>query len=162
MCLSAGFSSKHGNFYSRPSARGDVLMVFCCFRSFISTHAPLRGATRRMACMTTSSSFLLTPLCEGRPVSCRRSSGVRAISTHAPLRGATPMSSNSGPSSLNFYSRPSARGDGLPFCSQRPDVGFLLTPLCEGRPVRLSLGPLLNLFLLTPLCEGRPRIPENR
>ena len=56
----------------------------------------------------------------------------------------------------DFYSRPSARGDPVGGIVAISSVGFLLTPLCEGRltmPINVTYGG--ERFLLTPLCEGR-------
>ena len=55
----------------------------------------------------------------------------------------------------DFYSRPCGRGD-----LARPDntlrgLRFLLTPLREGRLLRVVSGAWAAVFLLTPLREGR-------
>ena len=123
------------HFYSRPSARGDrfsKLMVPT--GHVISTHAPLRGATEnRGDKIQRWRGFLLTPLCEGRPLSftsatvtvsnfysrpsargdhrCCFQGRQDKISTHAPLRGATGQWYVQCVWSVHFYSRPSARGD---------------------------------------------------
>ena len=57
-----------GDFYSRPSARGDIF---------------------RYPRECPSGKFLLTPLCEGRLLVGELGVQHEIISTHAPLRGAT-------------------------------------------------------------------------
>ena len=127
-------------FYSRPCGRGDRSRGKGGARSaIISTHAPAGGATgRSMRASGITSTFLLTPLREGRPYEklrgmedelflltplregrlsyCGLSDHGSIISTHAPAGGATSRDNS-------FY------GSGL----------FLLTPLREGRPFRLRL-----------------------
>ena len=99
------------DFYSRPCGRGDpderaVLRL----RYFISTHAPAGGATTPCSTAKSSTTFLLTPLREGRHCrDCRPGRGDH-ISTHAPAGGAT------------------ATAQSIISAEQ-----FLLTPLREGR-----------------------------
>ena len=127
-------------FYSRPSARGDAKHFEDFVRHTISTHAPLRGATRIRSTVALGETisthaplrgatclwlrnlplltpFLLTPLCEGRP-------GFPVV---LPLL------------IPDFYSRPSARGDVAKEIFRIAYPKFLLTPLCEGRPCKKNL-----------------------
>ena len=76
------------NFNSRPSARGDQKLEGVALWIKISIHAPPRGATRSSKVWRSGLRFQFTPLREGRRVSSCLSS-----------------------SSVNFNSRPSARGD---------------------------------------------------
>ena len=126
--------SAAAHFNSRPSARGDPLLIsgripreifqFTPLRegrrqgisgwrlgSPISIHAPPRGATGKRVYFSASSS----------------------ISIHAPPRGATRRKSNEQSLQHHFNSRPSARGD----CASRCSIcrcAFQFTPLREGRP----------------------------
>ena len=81
---------KKDNFNSRPSARGDVIMI-------------TKGFPQRV--------FQFTPLREGRRVRVLVAAIIGAISIHAPPRGATCVFSNDDTVLKNFNSRPSARGD---------------------------------------------------
>ena len=167
------------NFYSRPSARGDsVFKRFGQIIVTISTHAPLRGATITAilrACnafdfysrpsargdlsiqsvLLSSGRFLLTPLCEGRPMPM-----LSAIRTAkfllTPLCEGRPGLLGFFARPYCFYSRPSARGDRAERCPPPAGFLFLLTPLCEGRQNDAVLSRSMSSFLLTPLCEGRP------
>ena len=79
----------------------------------------------------------------------------RNISTHAPAGGATQTTPAHGATSADFYSRPCGRGDdGCP-AGKAEHVGFLLTPLREGRHASGVVLPTVWVFLLTPLREGR-------
>ena len=173
-CISA---TEH--FYSRPSARGDLfIQLFTEIYKFLLT--PLcEGRLAIAAAHKAATAFLLTPLCEGRPEVILRSLRIVGISTHAPLRGATINLFSYSLKYANFYSRPSARGDGevaypinygWKISTHAPLRGatrrhmnrnsngrFLLTPLCEGRLAGAITGEGFQKFLLTPLCEGRHR-----
>ena len=122
------------NFYSRPCGRGDLLFRFFedgCLD--ISTHAPAGGATKVAALFNQGkTTFLLTPLREGRPSSPSRPRPIR-----------------------NFYSRPCGRGDPGVDKETENRNAFLLTPLREGRRVPRPRSRRGRLFLLTPLREGR-------
>ena len=121
-------------FYSRPCGRGDPDKLSEGIKAHISTHAPAGGATMAIlseyrsvldfysrpcgrgdrqgsALSRCGSSFLLTPLREGRPTPARRRTSCRGISTHAPAGGATLASIE----------------------ITTPPTKFLLTPLREGR-----------------------------
>ena len=124
-------------------------------KRFISTHAPAGGATICGLIVADPNQFLLTPLREGRLEDHRR--------PHADQR--------------NFYSRPCGRGDldfpailaaaeiisthapaggaTLRLHAQQVRFAFLLTPLREGRLVRVGVDFTSSTFLLTPLREGR-------
>ena len=102
------------HFYSRASARRDAGYKLDGRGNRISTHAPLRGATK-----VAESNIRLT-----------------VISTHAPLRGATPPRFLSSVTGTNFYSRASARRDSCPRMYRPRTHRFLLTRLCEARPTR--------------------------
>ena len=58
------------------------------------------------------------------------------ISTHAPLRGATHRKLFDAADQLDFYSRASARRDATSTSTAAPSASFLLTRLCEARPLR--------------------------
>ena len=142
-------------FYSRASARRDCAGTGWDKIRCISTHAPLRGATR-------------SKISHYRDWS---------ISTHAPLRGATFLPAMRLFIRSNFYSRASARRDWrfvwlfLSCCisthaplrgaTERPagprakKSGFLLTRLCEARQLPSAFTFRSLTFLLTRLCEAR-------
>ena len=130
--------------------------------------------------------FLLTPLREGRLSWCCARLLRMRISTHAPAGGATFFALVQNPIVVNFYSRPCGRGDEASLREGKWISGkFLLTPLREGRPLRVwygqdvavisthapaggatrhvSAASWLAVFLLTPLREGRLHLrPEHR
>ena len=103
-----------------------------------------------------ASSFLLTPLREGRRDAHAALVEVVSISTHAPAGGATRAQRPSWRAGAHFYSRPCGRGD-WPADASAPRAFslFLLTPLREGRRAIKRFAPPESLFLLTPLREGR-------
>ena len=144
------------DFNSRPSARGDAVVVGLCAGRHISIHAPPRGATRR--CRKASASSIISIhapprgatilTTEGNPVAlnisihapprgatpAKRRNGPRPqISIHAPPRGATSIQARYSYQRQDFNSRPSARGD----CRRAPPTRrsqlFQFTPLREGR-----------------------------
>ena len=123
------------NFYSRPYARGDLKAIKYHGGIYsISTHAPTRGATRRRSVTTfATTSFLLTPLREGRRIALGKDAFKVCISTHAPTRGAT-------------------------FRSFRKHVNAVISTHAPTRGATLSVEPIFapsSVFLLTPLREGR-------
>ena len=145
-----------GDFNSRPSARGDRLLLASACVDCISIHAPPRGATQQRRAQKNQPKFQFTPLREGR----RRDGGEvlrrGAISIHAPPRGATrryvrrlevqyqfqftPLrEGRRGATGTalyrdNFNSRPSARGDDRKREFAERVLLFQFTPLREGRP----------------------------
>ena len=124
-----------------------------------------------------STSFLLTPLREGRrkpPLQtrkrsvyfysrpCGRGDSIPAhwcvfeiISTHAPAGGATRSTRASRQSRRNFYSRPCGRGDTPSASLWRPPSYFYSRPCGRGDDVEGSAANTAGVFLLTPLREGR-------
>ena len=145
------------HFNSRPSARGDVHGREKGTGTFISIHAPPRGATHT-----------------GHKVV-----AVGAISIHAPPRGATQRSGcrrtraryfNSRPSargdssvcptetaSSNFNSRPSARGDAFGNLLCEAVAYFNSRPSARGDSgLDAHAGGRAAQFQFTPLREGRP------
>ena len=169
------------DFNSRPSARGDREAALMLANSFISIHAPPRGATWIAWRDPYYYIFQFTPLREGRLVFVAGLL-VGRISIHAPPRGATLLPTRRKPMQTNFNSRPSARGDERKKGKQasagisihapprgatsakrasKPARAFQFTPLREGR--RGVISPLSScvLFQFTPLREGRPRQGHN-
>ena len=146
------------NFYSRPSARGDSRGDKAFVRDEISTHAPLRGATwYRWMMLIKKVAFLLTPLCEGRLEISGDNGNLIHISTHAPLRGATVFAAKLTPM--------------LPISTHAPLRGATYRKKRSGYKREISThAPLRGAtsgrckrasgerFLLTPLCEGRLEI----
>ena len=142
-------------FNSRPSARGDRfrLMVTATVGE-ISIHAPPRGAT----CFKCSASlrrryFNITPLREGRP-------GTAA-------NGGISLNFNSRPSARgdlqrqrlvrhqrHFNSRPSARGDGDE-AEPSPEVIISIHAPPRGATAQSSTAVNDGVFQFTPLREGR-------
>ena len=121
----------------------------------ISTHAPAGGATYNTPLYCSRSSFLLTPLREGR----RRLPEIMREMQRFLL---TPLREGRRPSyavfrSLisYFYSRPCGRGDPPTDSLKAPEMPFLLTPLREGRHDVPDAKTETEKFLLTPLREGR-------
>ena len=98
------------HFNSRPSARGDLETVQKSLESFISIHAPPRGATSNPRIAPNPAYFNSRPSARGDP-----------------------LQPSSLLSSTNFNSRPSARGDKRRQ-EQRRKQEFQFTPLREGRP----------------------------
>ena len=147
-------------FYSRPSARGDANLRYANLSgavsthaplrgatgwldmpnepSMVSTHAPLRGATRYLVAITGSKAVSTHAPLRGATGDVWSLAQGFSVSTHAPLRGATSVSASSGTIFTRFYSRPSARGDAKCRFGITIDAAFLLTPLCEGRPLPAS------------------------
>ena len=122
-----------GHFNSRPSARGDV--EICGNGTVprpISIHAPPRGATSALQRSPSGQLFQFTPLREGRRPFRGREVLFRRISIHAPPRGATTVRAPMLSSSVDFNSRPSARGDSTSN-PRRTAYKFQFTPLREGR-----------------------------
>ena len=121
------------HFYSRPCGRGDEKGRRERETGHISTHAPAGGATLTHTRLPFTSTFLLTPLREGRhqrqqhivldlpflltPLREGRlivndeKQIVMEISTHAPAGGATAANRLVEQGSFDFYSRPCGRGD---------------------------------------------------
>ena len=143
---------------------------------FISTHAPLRGATRGMIRELKLLTFLLTRLCEARLVAIQFAAQ-EIISTHAPLRGATirtldffnlwaaflltrlcearRSASDSRQQGPHFYSRASARRDVMAYllmCSQK--YFYSRASARRDQPER-DANQYAVQFLLTRLCEAR-------
>ena len=104
-------------FYSRPCGRGDELADYVVkWAREISTHAPAGGATRG---------------------ECSRLSSKFRISTHAPAGGATMYTVTTYFKLEHFYSRPCGRGDLDRVLAVLSKSLFLLTPLREGRRLRI-------------------------
>ena len=96
--------------------------------SFISIHAPPRGATKvQKNCGRHSSLFQFTPLREGRRPLQRCQVRLPAISIHAPPRGATKSSA-----------------------ALSPIKTFQFTPLREGRPYHARKAALLTISIHAP------------
>ena len=79
-------------FNSRPSARGDLVLVGGQIAALISIHAPPRGATMKQVAMWDDYKFQFTPLREGRPDFIVISAGAAAFQ-FTPLREGRPMRS---------------------------------------------------------------------
>ena len=130
--------SSSKNFNSRPSARGDEVLVVCRRAAIISIHAPPRGAT--------------FPASE--------SPGVGKISIHAPPRGATHRAPAGDSRNRYFNSRPSARGDaGATQCVAAADK-FQFTPLREGRQHGGADRPTQHHFNSRPSARGDATSPD--
>ena len=115
----AGVLAGCTHFNSRPSARGDGFGVCDGKGVGISIHAPPRGATEGLdAKKGTDAIFQFTPLREGRQASAEADAF-----------------------SLNFNSRPSARGDSFMMFISAPQYDFNSRPSARGdeensRPTR--------------------------
>ena len=131
--------SSSKNFNSRPSARGDEVLVVCRRAAIISIHAPPRGAT--------------FPASE--------SPGVGKISIHAPPRGATHRAPAGDSRNRYFNSRPSARGDNMGARTVRLNIISIHAPP-RGATPQAPTPQLGGIFQFTPLREGRPRRNRER
>ena len=108
-----------------------------------------------------ASSFLLTPLREGRLVC--MSDWKRFFCTFllTPLREGRPQNPHYLRIQLHFYSRPCGRGDPVPCHSQRVRIDFYSRPCGRGDNTRKQKRCRSSVFLLTPLREGR-QLPVRR
>ena len=89
-----------------------------------------------------------------------RSKEYALISTHAPTRGATEEAAEIfNAATLNFYSRPYARGDRTQpsFCLKEKKISTHAPTRGATRQGCMKRSPE-RLFLLTPLREGRPGV----
>ena len=99
----------------------------------ISTHAPAGGATRVSATLDEKTSFLLTPLREGRQSRIEEPCDRPCNFYSRPCgRGDRSAAVRAGIKKY-FYSRPCGRGDARREKKSLPSGRFLLTPLREGR-----------------------------
>ena len=100
------------NFYSRPCGRGDggERRMTHLHMNFYSRPCG-RGDAFRCSLTRSRTTFLLTPLREGRPWPRQSRRCSRRISTHAPAGGATLGRVPPKGQHRNFYSRPCGRGD---------------------------------------------------
>ncbi len=144
------------NFNSRPSARGDAQATNPAVTSFISIHAPPRGATSTARCNDSRGhDFNSRPSARGDSTYAALCA-LGYISIHAPPRGATHLRLRQYRAKNYFNSRPSARGDPPSSTQDAPDYVFQFTPLREGRQPPQLLLPHPQKFQFTPLREGRP------
>ena len=163
------------DFNSRPSARGDASTSS---RYFASTFqfTPLREGRRKpKRGIRWQTIFQFTPLREGRPDN-RRHFYREYISIHAPPRGATPVrpdflvqreiSIHAPPrgatgtcecciTTVDFNSRPSARGDGAFWYDDWFGSISIHAPPRGATTFADLLGSARRLFQFTPLREGR-------
>ena len=145
-----------GYFNSRPSARGDTLLVFSPSAVFISIHAPPRGATglRRNA-PTEEANFNSRPSARGDSIP-GRNSAAPIIFQFTPLREGRQDWMQKKGLTRYFNSRPSARGDDAG--AAEPcflDISIHAPP--RGATAHASDPHLRQVFQFTPLREGRPR-----
>ena len=119
-------------FNSRPSARGDKSSIVPLKHPQISIHAPPRGATLYFC--SNKNEFL--------------------ISIHAPPRGATVPVFSMPTSTVNFNSRPSARGDASRADLSADGILFQFTPLREGRLLRGKYAQGVHNFNSRPSARG--------
>ena len=99
--------------------------------------------------------FLLTPLREGRPGAHRRRPRLRVYFYSRPCGRGDSAYPPSLPASAYFYSRPCGRGDNISAVELVPSIRFLLTPLREGRPAcRTSTKPPAVYFYSRPCGRG--------
>ena len=101
------------NFNSRPSARGDVLLLRFILALRISIPAPPRGATCRSNHRVGWKNISIPAPPRGATVWETSTSSCATISIPAPPRGATCRVSQRKSGQAHFNSRPSARGDVL-------------------------------------------------
>ena len=159
--------------------------IFQVERSFISIHAPPRGATNRKVSKSRKDvDFNSRPSARGDVRRRHARAQVLPISIHAPPRGATRPSAGIGTSVGYFNSRPSARGDTTALVLTITRCQFQFTPLREGRQhcgINTLLIPFISIhapprgatrpraarhtsavaFQFTPLREGRQySLPE--
>ena len=106
-----GSSCSQHYFNSRPSARGDVHGREKGTGTFISIHAPPRGATLTSDCYSEGVLISIHAPPRGATRALQHSRQLPLISIHAPPRGATVHNARYLDTAINFNSRPSARGD---------------------------------------------------
>ena len=118
---------------------------------------PLREGRRCPAARSTSAPiFQFTPLREGRRSALIGTSFGWMISIHAPPRGATVSSVPHDFFTVDFNSRPSARGDHKRAVSEMVRVLFQFTPLREGRHRELTMEEVRQDFNSRPSARGDP------
>ena len=127
-------NAQHGDFNSRPSARGDLpfRVLFSCLLYFNSrpsargdsprirtaastrnfnSRPSARGDVTPASAATHSPAFQFTPLREGRPGLAGLCGHVRALFQFTPLREGRRRCRPAQSTTQHFNSRPSARGD---------------------------------------------------
>ena len=147
-------------FYSRPCGRGDLTL--CTSVSFAPSFllTPLRegrhGHSRLNAAI---SKFLLTPLREGRPVPFFFADGSTMYFYSRPCGRGDEAHTGKLHRSSHFYSRPCGRGDQSELVGQREAIISTHAPAGGATSARSAepSGTAIG-FLLTPLREGRPGI----
>ena len=128
-----------GNFNSRPSARGDLVMrLVSPARQYFNSRPSARGDTVSKSALCVMRTFQFTPLREGRHTSHRRLLREEYFNSRPSARGDTQQSGCRRTRARYFNSRPSARGDFVAF-RQRLPCKFQFTPLREGRLEFLSI-----------------------
>ena len=120
----------------------------------ISIHAPPRGATNAVGGISYYVIFQFTPLREGRRETEIHTKDYEQISIHAPPRGATAKKKGIEYESINFNSRPSARGDSNTAVHTFGQINFNSRPSARGDHA-LSQTPLGALnFNSRPSARG--------
>ena len=161
-------------FNPRPYARGDNERELQTAPSFVSIHAPTRGATALRYGVTKYLWFQSTPLREGRLIDAATTCN-RAVSIHAPTRGATNYQNTIQMTTTVSIHAPTRGATGQRHSSlvvvgvsiHAPTRGatnadkvenkgymFQSTPLREGRRVGCTIRPFCKGFNPRPYARG--------
>ena len=126
------------------------------FGGNISTHAPAGGATCTSVSFapSTVTSFLLTPLREGRRARRVQAARRRDISTHAPAGGATSTFVEVPRGCCLISTHAPAGGATHNDHGSGAEWKFLLTPLREGRPIRIDVNGTTYITISTHAPAG--------
>ena len=120
----------------------------------ISIHAPPRGATEAIFMYSAISLFQFTPLREGRRDLPYDIHEIAYISIHAPPRGATDGREAATPRTLDFNSRPSARGDAGRQTAPRHGSNFNSRPSARGDRNQAGRRLCVRYFNSRPSARG--------
>ena len=142
------------DFNSRPSARGDRLLVLRPgVDLLISIHAPPRGATcYTPTAIQSTANFNSRPSARGDNRRSERSAKIE-ISIHAPPRGATRRATTA-VLGADFNSRPSARGDVRCSWLKSSSSISIHAPPRGATPKKISENPLTMYFNSRPSARG--------
>ena len=143
------------NFNSRPSARGDDVLVLRRRSRGISIHAPPRGATRlKRSNFNEYRDFNSRPSARGDTSDLAIATGQKVRFQFTPLREGRQHRLATILARLYFNSRPSARGDECCNSGKHGESDFNSRPSARGDPAALRCQSLHDDFNSRPSARG--------